>query len=124
MIGGMGFAFEYVGLSRPVRPNAHWLSGRDDAQQLNIFGRLKEGAISKGDSIYLPCAGSRHVVGTVGAFMETLQDWIGLPFYGRLDAHSTPFCIAIFLPLGDYAIIYPSIALPPPVELTAIVPES
>jgi hypothetical protein len=91
-------------------PLARW--ARDGVQQINIFGRLKEGTISQGDHIQLPCADGRQVVGTVGMFMETLQGWTGLPFYQRLNAEPTPFCIAIFLPDGEYDIRCPSTALP------------
>jgi hypothetical protein len=80
----VSFTFEYVG----TRYDREWESHF-------VFGRLVEGSIHLNDSISVATtAGDQN--GTVVRFLDSLYDWLGMPFYHTVsDEFASPFCIVI-----------------------------
>jgi hypothetical protein len=105
-----GFTFEYVGLVYGyVSP---WIWEPPPYTHVNIFGRIVEGEVWQGDAVSLPMASGASTEGVVSMFMESLYEWMGLPFYYRIDRETMPdpFCLVVAFEEQCRDLICPSIA--------------
>jgi hypothetical protein len=75
------FVFEHVGLVYGYEWPYIW--NPPPFLHVNIFGRLIEGEMWLEDTIVLPTTTGVLTEGKVAMFMDTLYDWLGMPFYYR-----------------------------------------
>jgi hypothetical protein len=108
-LAGRAFVFEYVGLVYGYEWRYQW--SPPPFRYVNLFGRLTEGQMWVGDTIRLPTARGGSAEGKVNHFMDTLYDWLALPFYYRLEAApSFAFCVVVTFDAPQWDILCPATA--------------
>lgn len=66
------------------------------ANELRLFGYLAFGSLSLGETVRIPIRGGNYIETMTARFQEDLTDeWLGLPFYNRVEADHCPFCVCV-----------------------------
>ena len=86
----MSFLFEYT----HIKLGGHFIG----SEGISVQGSLVEGELSISDSIYLSTKSGKLVKGEVVRFVESFDDWLGLPFYDKVVSdRDEVFCVELIL---------------------------
>ena len=104
----MPYLFEYT----EMKYGGHFI---DSEEGVSIQGKLVDGELCLGDSIYLRTESGDFFEGEVVRFVESFDDWLGLPFYDKVSADNSDsgaFCVEVHFENPQGKIVCPGSARP------------
>ena len=101
----MAFTFRYTELR-------YGQSDWTGPEGFTIFGELVSGEMALGEKIMVPLRSGRQFEGEIIRFTESIEEWLGLPFYDKLSTSSlgVPFCGHVYRRPEADDIVVPAVA--------------
>lgn len=101
----MSFLFEYT----HIKSGGHFIG----SEGISVQGSLVKGELCISDSIYLNTKSGELIKGEVVRFVESFDDWLGLPFYDKVVSDSDGvFCVELILERSTEDIMCPGTIKP------------